>query len=210
MKTGRLLTAPAPHPPSEAILTPAGLIDVNHGLIEPVFPQLLGDGLQGLYQGAQALADGAFGPRKPYAFGEEPGDVADGLAHVEAHPSGEGIGTDPNGAAEVLWQWCLMVNQTGGAVVSVQVVLGGFHSEDDVFDEVPVTDAVVDEVSVAVRTRFQPTAFYDINGSGLLSPRSFVPLLPSSRSWLVGVGLVLGGLCPSDPPTLSVGWTDRT
>ena len=92
----------------------------------------------------------------------------------------------------------------------MEVVLGGFDGEDDVFNEVPVSDAFVDEVAAAAGTGIQPTALHNIDGLGLLPPSTLVTLLPSCRSRLVGVGLVPGGLGAFDTTSLTVGWTDGT
>ena len=97
-----------------------------------------------------------------------------------------------------------MAYLTIGAVMLMQVVLGCFHGEDDLFDKVPVTDSVVDEVAVAVGTGIQPTALHDIDGGGLLPTSTLVHLLPSSSSRLVRAGLVLVGRCASNTALLTI------
>ncbi|MDG1478548.1 MAG: hypothetical protein P8R54_03110 [Myxococcota bacterium] len=103
-----------------------------------------------------------------------------------------------------------MVYRTIGAVMSMQIVLGCFHSENDVFDEVSMSDAFIDEAAIAIRAGIQPTALHDVDGLELLPTSTLVPLLPSSSSWLVGAGLVLRWLHAFDGTLLAVGWTDGT
>ena len=99
-----------------------------------------------------------------------------------------------------------MVGPTAGAVVLMEAVLAWFHGEDGAFNKVSLTDAV----DGAVEAGLQPTMLDDIDGLGLHPVRDIVGFLSPSSLWLVGAGLVLGGLYASDAALLTVGWADGT
>ena len=94
---------------------------MNHRLCEEVLPQLVGHRGELVDELGEPTTDGALRPGQPDALREEPRDVADGLAHVKAHPGREceGLGTDSYRTSEVGRQRGEMVFLTGTTMVFV-------------------------------------------------------------------------------------------